>query len=339
MNEPLLSVEGLEVVYRARGRRLPAITDLSFDVAPGEILGIVGESGCGKSTLGLALLRLLPQNGEIAAGRLRFRGRDIAAFDREQLRRIRGSGIAMIFQDPLTSLNPTLTVGAQLRDALRAHGGGPARDRRSRIVAMLEQVGIPDAADRVDRYPHELSGGMRQRMMIAMALLLEPALLVADEPTSALDVTLQMQILELLRVLRRTHGTAILFISHDLGVVSEICDRAVVMYAGRGVEEEDIRAIFEQPRHPYTQALLASIPSWRRRGEELGSIRGRVPSLYDLPPACAFADRCPHARAVCREQPPRYLGPPARRVRCHIYDSASGYSGSRPSVAAQAGVR
>jgi oligopeptide/dipeptide ABC transporter ATP-binding protein len=339
LNEPLLSVEGLEVVYRAQGRRLPAITDLSFDVAPGEILGIVGESGCGKSTLGLALLRLLPQNGEIAAGRLRLRGRDIAALDREQLRRIRGSGIAMIFQDPLTSLNPTLTVGAQLRDALRAHGRGLARDRRGRIVAMLDQVGIPDAADRVDRYPHELSGGMRQRVMIAMALLLEPALLVADEPTSALDVTMQMQILELLRVLRRTHGTAILFISHDLGVVSEICDRALVMYAGRAVEEGDIRAIFEQPRHPYTQALLASIPSWRRRGEELGSIRGRVPSLFDLPPACAFADRCPYARAVCREQAPRYLGPAGGRVRCHIYDSASGYAGSRPSPATQAGVR
>jgi peptide/nickel transport system ATP-binding protein len=204
---------------------------------------------------------------------------------------------------------------------------------------MLEQVGIPDAADRVDRYPHELSGGMRQRVMIAMALLLEPALLVADEPTSALDVTLQMQILELLRMLRRTRGTAILFISHDLGVVSEICDRAVVMYAGRAVEEGDIRAIFEQPCHPYTQGLLASSPSWRRRGEELGSIRGRVPSLFDLPQACAFADRCPHAQAVCREQPPRYLGPPGRRVRCHIYDRASGHTGPRRSATAEAGVQ
>ena len=338
MSEPLLRVEGHEVVYRVQGRRLPAVTDLSFDVAPGEILGIVGESGCGKSTLGLALLRLLPQNGEIAGGRLLFRGRDIAALDREELRRIRGSQVAMIFQDPLTSLNPTLTVGAQLLDALRAHGRGAAKDRRGRIVAMLERVGIPDAADRVGRYPHELSGGMRQRIMIAMALLLEPALLVADEPTSALDVTLQMQILELLRALRRDRGTAILFISHDLGVVSEICDRAVVMYAGRPVEEADIRTMFEQPRHPYTQALLASIPSWRRRGEELGSIRGRVPSLFDLPPACAFADRCPHVRAVCREQPPRYLGA-GRRVRCHIYDSASGYASSPPSLTARAGLR
>ncbi len=339
MNDVLLGVEHLEVAYRARGRKLSAITDLSFEVRPGEILGIVGESGCGKSTLGLTLLRLLPQNAEIVAGRVRFRGRDVATFDREQLRRLRGSEIAMIFQDPLTCLNPTLKIGTQLHDALRAHRRGPARDRRATIVAMLEQVGIPDAADRVDRYPHELSGGMRQRVMIAMALLLEPALLVADEPTSALDVTLQMQILELLRMLRRTRGTAILFISHDLGVVSDVCDRAIVMYAGRAVEEGDIRALFEQPRHPYTQGLLASSPSWRRRGEELGSIPGRVPSLFDLPPACAFADRCPHAQAVCREQPPRYLGPPGRRVRCHIYDSSSGYAEPRPSPAAEAGVR
>jgi len=335
-----LRVEDLEVVYRARGRRLPAVTDVSFDVGPGEIVGVVGESGCGKSTLGLALLRLLPRNGEIAGGRILFRGQDLAAIAGEELRRVRGTGIAMIFQDPLTSLNPTLTIGAQLLDALRAHGRGSGRDRRGRIVAMLEQVGIPDAPDRVDRYPHELSGGMRQRVMIAMALLLEPALLVADEPTSALDVTLQMQVLELLRMLRRVHGTAILFISHDLGVVSEICDRAVVMYAGRAVEEGDIRSIFTEARHPYTQALLASIPSWRRRGEELGSIRGRVPSLFYLPPACAFADRCPHVQAVCRELPPGYLGPHGRRVRCHIHDPASGYVGAvEPSSAAQAGGR
>jgi peptide/nickel transport system ATP-binding protein len=339
LSDALLSVEGLGVAYHARGRRLPAITDLSFDVAPGEILGIVGESGCGKSTLGLALLQLLPQNAEIVAGRLRFRGSDIAAFDREQLRRLRGTEIAMVFQDPLTCLNPTLKIGTQLRDVLAAHQRGRARDRRATIVSMLEQVGIPDAADRVDRYPHELSGGMRQRVMIAMALLLEPALLVADEPTSALDVTLQLQILELLRAMRSTAGTAILFISHDLGVITEICDRAVVMYAGRAVEEGDIRAIVEQPRHPYTQGLLASSPSWRRRGEELGSIRGRVPSLFDLAPACAFADRCPHVQAVCREQPPRYLGPPGRRVRCHIYDRSSGYPSPRLSAGAEAGVR
>jgi oligopeptide/dipeptide ABC transporter ATP-binding protein len=336
LSDALLCVEALEVVYRARGRRLSAISDLSFEVEPGEILGIVGESGCGKSTLGLTLLRLLPQNAEIAGGRVRFRGRDLTALDREQLRNVRGSEIAMVFQDSLTSLNPTLRIGTQLDDALRAHRRGRARDRRAMIVSMLEQVGIPDPADRVDRYPHELSGGMRQRVMIAMALLLEPALLIADEPTSALDVTLQMQILELLRMLRNTRGTAILLISHDLGVVSEICDRAIVMYAGRSVEEGDIRALFGQPRHPYTRGLLASSPSWRRRGEQLGSIPGRVPSLFDLPPGCAFAARCPHAQAVCREQAPRYLGPPGGRVRCHIYDSSSGYA---DTPAAEAGLR
>ncbi len=326
MSEPVLRVEDLEVTYRLHGGRFAAVTNVSFDLAPGEILGVVGESGCGKSTLGLALLRLLPKNGEIAGGRILFAGRDLALLGREELRRVRGSGLAMIFQDPLTSFNPTLTVGAQLRDVLRAHGRGRGRALRGRIVSMLEQVGIPDAADRVDRYPHELSGGMRQRAMIAMALLLEPAVLVADEPTSALDVTLQMQILELLSELRQTRGTAILFISHDLGVVSQICDRVVVMYAGRAVEESDIHSIFGAPQHPYTQALLAAIPSWRRRGEELGSIRGRVPRLLDLPPGCAFADRCPYAEAVCREQAPRYLGPPGRLVRCHIHDPDSGYA-------------
>jgi len=332
LSEPLLSIEGLDVVYRSRGRRLAAVSDLSLELGAGEIVGIVGESGCGKSTLGLTLLRLLPANGEIAAGKILFQGRDLATLRGEALRRTRGEGIAMIFQDPLTSLNPTLTVGSQLRDAMVAHGRGASRSVRPRIVEMFEQVGIPDAADRVDRYPHELSGGMRQRVMIAMALLLEPALLVADEPTSALDVTLQMQVLELLSMLRKEHGTAILFISHDLGVVSELCDRAVVMYAGKAVEEGDIRSIFERPRHPYTQGLLAAIPSWRRRGEELGSIRGRVPRLYELPPGCGFVERCPFAQTVCREQPPRYLGPAGSRVRCHIYDELSGYERSRPEA-------
>ena len=216
----------------------------------------------------------------------------------------------MIFQDPLSSLNPTFTIGAQMTDVLRAHRRERANERtmRERAIAMLERVGIPDAAKRLDDYPHQFSGGMRQRIMIAMALMLEPALLIADEVTSALDVTLEAQILELLRELRDERGTAILFISHDLGVVAQVCDRVVVMYAGRAVEEADVYALFERPLHPYTQALLAAVPSRKRRGERLESIPGRVPSLSALPPGCKFADRCAYAQPVNREREPRWLG-------------------------------
>jgi oligopeptide/dipeptide ABC transporter ATP-binding protein len=321
----LLEVDGLSVVYHTRRRPLEALHDVSVTVRPGEIVGIVGESGCGKSTLALALMGLLPPNGEIRGGRIVYEGRDVLALREEERRRLRGSGMAMIFQDPLTSLNPTFSIGTQLVDVQRAHRRGERREVRQRAAAMLEQVGIPDAASRLNDFPHEFSGGMRQRIMIAMALLLEPAIIIADEATSALDVTLEAQILALLRRLRDERGTAILFVSHDLGVVAQICDRVVVMYAGRTVEEGDVFSLYERPLHPYTQALLASVPSRAHRGRRLETIRGRVPSLSRLPPGCKFVDRCPYAQPVNREREPRYVEYDGRRVRCNIYDPSSGY--------------
>jgi oligopeptide/dipeptide ABC transporter ATP-binding protein len=321
---PVLEVDGLSVVYHTKSP-LEALHDVSFTVRPREIVGIVGESGCGKSTLALALMGLLPPNGEIRSGHIVYEGRDVLSLREEARRHLRGSGMAMIFQDPLTSLNPTFTIGTQLIDVQRAHRRGDRRELRRRAAAMLEQVGIPDAAARLDDFPHEFSGGMRQRIMIAMALLLEPAIIVADEATSALDVTLEAQILALLRRLRDERGTAVLFVSHDLGVVAQVCDSVVVMYAGRTVEEGDVFSLYERPLHPYTQALLATIPSRARRGQRLETIPGRVPSLSRLPPGCKFVDRCPYAQQVNREREPRYVEHDGRRVRCNIYDPSSGY--------------
>jgi oligopeptide/dipeptide ABC transporter ATP-binding protein len=311
----LLSVEGLEVVYHRRHGLLQALHDVSFTVQPGEIVGVVGESGCGKSTLSSALMRLLPPNGEITDGRILFQDRDLAELDDEALRRLRGPGMAMIF-----------TIGTQLVDALRAHSARrETRKTRARAVEMLARVGIPDAIERMDSYPHEFSGGMRQRIMIAMTLLLEPALLIADEATSSLDVTLEAQILELLRSLRAERGTAILFVSHDLGVVAQLCDRVVVMYAGRAVEEADVYSLYEHPLHPYTQGLLGAVPSRRRRGQRLETIPGRVPALSDLPPGCKFHGRCRYAQDVCRDPEPRLVEREGRHVRCNIYIPESGY--------------
>jgi peptide/nickel transport system ATP-binding protein len=338
--DALLDVDGLEVVYYVESGGFAALHDVSLTVRSGEILGIVGESGCGKSTLAAAIMRLLPPNSAITRGSIQFEGRDLARLSPRELRSVRGARIAMIFQDPLTSLNPTFRVGTQLVDVQKAHGRarrgrrGDAELRR-RAIELLGEVGIPDPEDRFDRFPHEFSGGMRQRIMIAMALLLEPALLIADEPTSALDVTLEAQILELLRRLRREHGTAIVLISHDLGAVSRLCDRVVVMYAGRTVEEGDVASLFDRPLHPYTRALLAAVPSRQRRGERLATIPGRVPTLSDLPPGCKFADRCTFVQDVNREREPRLVTIDGRRVRCNMFDPESGYElpGASESVA------
>jgi oligopeptide/dipeptide ABC transporter ATP-binding protein len=317
----LLSVEGLEVVYHTDAGDLPALSDVTFEVSEGQILGVVGESGCGKSTLGAALLRLLPPNGEIVGGRVLFDDRDLAALSAGDLRGMRGPGLATIFQDPLTSLNPTFTVGQQMIDAQRAHlqGRESKSELRRRAIDALTRVGIPDAARRIDNHPHEFSGGMRQRIMIAIALLHEPALLIADEATSALDVTLEAQILKLLKEINASRGTAILLISHNLGVIAEVCERVVVMYAGRAVEEADVYSIFDRPRHPYTRALLAAVPSPQHRGTSLAAIPGRVPSLLALPPGCKYADRCDHAVAVCREREPQTTDVGGSRVRCFLY--------------------
>jgi peptide/nickel transport system ATP-binding protein len=331
---PLLSVRGLDVVYHTQEGVLPALHDVGFEVKPGQIVGIVGESGCGKSTVVSTLLRLLPPNGQITAGRIVFKQWEVTALGPEELRQLRGRELAMIFQDPLTSLNPVFTIGQQMADVQKAHLNGAAVDSpdlKRRAVAMLERVGIPDAAERLDHFPHQFSGGMRQRIMIAMALLSQPALLIADEPTSALDVTLEAQILDLLQELRRDYQTSILFISHDLGVIAQLCDWVIVMYAGRVVEQGPVAAIFEQPQHPYTQALLASAPSRHQHSERLATIPGRVPSLSALPLGCKFADRCPFVQPVCRGQEPRYLNQGERGVRCYIYEPDSGYVGSRES--------
>jgi peptide/nickel transport system ATP-binding protein len=337
----VLSVTGLDVGYDVGERTLRALYEVDFRVEAGQIVGIVGESGCGKSSLAAALLRVLPSNGRILAGSIEFQGQDVLAMGDAELRRLRGAGMAMIYQDPQTTLNPVFTVGTQMVDALKAHTerarlpvtrrrtGPPgydaaaARDRdaerslRKRAVAALEQVGMPDAADRMDDYPHEFSGGQRQRIMIAISLLLAPRLLIADEPTSALDVTLEAQILELLTGLRDEHGTSIILVSHDLGVIAQVCDRVVVMYAGRCVEEADVHSLFANPRHPYTQALVASVPSRRRRGQRLAGIPGRVPSLAAMPSGCKFADRCHIPRPVCRESEPPVYRAGGDQVRCY----------------------
>jgi oligopeptide/dipeptide ABC transporter ATP-binding protein len=330
VSDSLLEVTGLNVVYYAEGGALPVLRDVELALGEAEIVGIVGESGCGKSTLSTSILRLLPPNGAIVGGSMRYRGRDIVGMSEEEVRDLRGAEISMIFQDPLSSLNPTFTVWAQLRDAVLAHPGAQSAGRglvRRRAVEAFADVGIPDANDRLDDYPHQFSGGMRQRIMIAAALLLEPAMLIADEPTSALDVTLQAQILSLLSRLRRTHRTAILFISHDLGLVAQLCDRVVVMYCGQVVESGLVVDVYDRPRHPYTRALLASIPSRDRRGDRLAAIPGRVPGLSALPPGCAFSDRCHYAQSVCRERAPDLVADGTHGARCLAYDPESGHTG------------
>lgn len=319
----LLGVDQLSVAYSGDSGSVRVLEDVSIHVDVAEIVGIVGESGCGKSTLSAALLGLMPPNGDVTHGRVMLAGRDLVQLQAEEMRRVRGREAAMIFQDPMTSLNPTFTVGAQMIEAQRSHTrrrGASKRELLRRAVAALEEVGIPDADRRIHDYPHQFSGGQRQRIMIALALMLHPSLLIADEPTSALDATLEAQILELLYRLREDHGTAILLISHDLGVVAQVCDRVIVMYAGRVVEHGRASDLFSQPRHPYTQALLAAIPSASQRGGQLRPIPGRVPSFSSPPAGCRFADRCLLAHPVCEaKEPDLYEG-----VRCYVYDPVMG---------------
>ena len=323
METPILQVRDLEIKYHTREGILTAIHNASFDVPKGQIVGVVGESGCGKSTIASAVMRLLPPNGEISNGQILFQGTDITRLNLEQMRQYRGQNLSMIFQDAMTSLNPVFSIERQMLDAQRAHLA-PDEDRsekalRKRAVEMLDRIGIPDAADRIKEYPHQFSGGMRQRIMIAMALLSNPSLLVADEPTSALDVTLEAQILDLICGLRDDFDTALLYITHDLGVIAQICDRVIVMYAGNIVEAGDVMTIFEHPRHPYTQALLHSHPSRRMRGRRLRTIPGVVPSLRDLPAGCKFAPRCRIARVICHKHEPDCWQVDQQSVLCHSY--------------------
>jgi peptide/nickel transport system ATP-binding protein len=315
----LLEVEGLRAQFFSEDGVTRAVDGVSFTIAPGETLGLVGESGCGKSVTALSILRLLPRNGRVVEGAVRFEGNDLLALSEREMRRIRGNRIAMIFQEPMTSLNPVHTIGQQIAEAVRIHQGLGRRAAMVRAAEMLRLVRIPDAERRVGDYPHQFSGGMRQRAMIAMALACSPTLLIADEPTTALDVTIQAQILRLMLELKERIGAAILLITHDLGVVAGTCQRVIVMYAGRTVEEAPVLELFDHPAHPYTRGLLTSIPHGAgRRRKRLPEIPGVVPSLRDPIVGCAFAPRCTWAVDACR-----IVAPPIRaiasghHVACH----------------------
>jgi peptide/nickel transport system ATP-binding protein len=302
--EPLLEVEGLSVRFDTDEGTVHAVDRMALTLAPGQVLGVVGESGCGKSVTAMSILRLLPQTATVT-GSARFEGVDLLGAPMSHMRRVRGRRISFVFQEPMTSLNPVLRIGHQIGEVLREHMGLDRRAAGARAVELLDLVHIPDPARRVDEYPHQLSGGMRQRVMIAMALACDPRILIADEPTTALDVTIQAGILDLLRELRERLGTAIVLITHNLGVVADLADRVVVMYAGRKVEEAPVEELFAHPQHPYTIGLLGAIPRpGAARNGRLQEIPGRVPSLAELPGHCAFADRCPRADALTRSAVP-----------------------------------
>ena len=302
-----------------------AVDGVDLDIRPGEVLGLVGESGSGKSVTALSILRLVPDPpGRIAAGEIRFRGRDLLTLSWEDIRRVRGKEISMIFQEPMTSLNPVFTIGRQVMEIILAHEPATSRAQaRTRSIAILTEVGIPEAATRMDQYPHELSGGMRQRVMIAIALALNPALLIADEPTTALDVTIQAQILDLMLELKARHeGGAILLITHNLAVVAETCDRVAVMYGGKIQEVAPVRDLFYNPLHPYTRGLLASLPRVDgERAKRLTTIPGAVPDIHSLPAGCKFTTRCAERFEPCAEiEPPLIEAAPDHWVRCHLHD-------------------
>ncbi len=318
MAEPLLRVEDLRVSFRTRRGVVKAVDGVDFQIARGEILALLGESGCGKSVTSLTVMGLIPPEiGATGDGRILFKGQDLRRMPPDALRKLRGGEIAMIFQEPMTSLNPVLTVGRQITETLLCHGKSEKDGARAKTIRLLQEVGISEPARRFDSYPHELSGGMCQRVMIAMAIACDPELLIADEPTTALDVTIQKQILGLIHDLRERRKTAILLITHDLGVVAENADRVAVMYAGRIVEEASVAELFTAPAHPYSRGLLESMPDIDQQRARLLAIPGTVPDLAQLPAGCAFAPRCPLADAHCRsEAPPRQPLSATRHVRC-----------------------
>ena len=306
MSEPLLAVDDLRVHLFTNRGVVRAVDGVGFALSAGKSLGIVGESGCGKTMTALSLMRLIPSPpARIVSGRIMFDGEDVVALDEPRLRALRGNAMAMIYQDPMTTLNPVFNVGEQIAEAVRLHRQASRAAALARAVEMLELVGIPDPARCAQSYPHQLSGGMRQRAVIAMALACHPKLLIADEPTTALDVTIQAQVLDLMRRLQRELGTAIILITHDLGVIADLVDTVVVMYAGKVVERAPVRQLFAAPRHPYTQGLLRSVPSLETREHRMRTIEGTVPSAYAMPQGCRFHPRCGIARDVCRtDEPP-----------------------------------
>jgi peptide/nickel transport system ATP-binding protein len=315
---PLIEIENLRVTFHGDdGRALHAVDAVDLDVPNGSTLGLVGESGCGKSVTSLAIMGLLPKQSAEITGSIRFDGFDLLNVPDQTLRDLRGNRLAMIFQEPMTSLNPSFTIGDQIVETILRHRGGTRSAARRRAIELLRRVHIPSPERRIDEYPHKLSGGMRQRVMIAMALACDPQLLIADEPTTALDVTLQAQILDLMRELKAQSGAAIILITHDLGVVAEVCDEVAVMYAGEIVERASVDELFANPQHPYTVGLLGSIPRLGRRTSHLATIEGMVPNMARPPSGCRFAARCPFAKAACVAAPPPFKNlSPAHWSRC-----------------------
>jgi peptide/nickel transport system ATP-binding protein len=315
---PLLEIKGLRTHFFTQDGTVKAVDGVSFEIGHGQTLGVVGESGCGKSITSLSVMRLIERPGKIVDGQILLNGDDLLTRSAEEIRDIRGDQVSMIFQEPMTSLNPVFTCGAQIAEAVQQHTAMTGREAADRAVEMLSLVGIPDAKRRAREYPHQLSGGMRQRVMIAMALSTNPDLLIADEPTTALDVTIQAQILQLMRDLREKNRMAIMLITHDLGVVAEMADEVVVMYAGKVVERGDVRTIFGSPHHPYSEGLLHSIPRLDERVERLEVIKGTVPSPYNLPTGCLFKRRCPYRMPVCDTAPPFREVSPGHLSRCWL---------------------
>ena len=324
MAQPLLQVQNLRVEFPGRHGSLLALDDISFDIAPGEILGVVGESGAGKSLTGAAIIGLLEPPGRIAGGQILLDGQRIDNLDADQMRRIRGRQIGAVFQDPLTSLNPLYTVGRQLVETILTHLPMTAAQARDRAIDLLRQTGIPAPEARIDQYPHQFSGGMRQRVVIALALAAEPRLIVADEPTTALDVSIQAQIIALLRRLAKDKGAAVMLVTHDMGVIAETCDRVAVMYAGRIAELGPVHDVIHRPAHPYSRGLMGAIPAMDEDRERLLQIDGAMPRLNAIPPGCAFNPRCGQVMDRCRRERPELLPAGATRAACWLHAAASG---------------
>jgi oligopeptide/dipeptide ABC transporter ATP-binding protein len=324
--KPLLTVKGLKTFFYTEDGVVQAVNGVDFEIRPGEIMGLVGESGSGKSVTSLSIMRLLPASGQIVEGTIELDGKELTTIAEERIVKLRGNEMSMIFQQPTSCLNPVFRIGDQIAETISVHQKVSRQEAQKQAVEMLQTVGIPDAAKRANAFPHEISGGQAQRVMIAMALSCLPKLLIADEPTTALDVTIQAQILDLMRKLRDETSTAILLITHDMGIIAEMCDSVAVMYAGQIVEYTDVYTIFDRPLHPYTEGLLAAIPVLGEVTDYLAVIPGSVPNLVELPPACKFAARCPYSKEICTQREPALLEvEEGHRVRCFMRDPATAH--------------